>query len=390
MTPGPTGPTRSASPEARPSLGWKYYVSRSAITAATIGIYYAVREPFRETACRWYENAAGSPLDVTAPRIVGVMILMAALVYLWRQVVIQDKRFHAPLLATTVLLVGDAAFNILENLPAPAWLASLSHGAILEYSPGAFAVLTTILAEMLLGRFFWRKWPHMASAYITGISVAILIKSSLLWPYVLCGLISITSKYVLRVHNRHIWNPSNFGVTMMLLLAPQYVASLSVQAGNNGWAIVTIWVIGSLIMHRLGRFHIPFAFVLTFVPLAFFRSWFTHQPWQTEIAPITSPMFQLYIFFMITDPPTTTRKRWSQVLVAVLVAMMETFWRLAYKDVHSLYHALFTIGPITNLIEIYYLRWRDACKKKAAASQTAPAVAAANGTAVPAEALARQ
>ena len=32
-------------------------------------------------------------------------------------------------------------------------------------------------------------------------------------------LLSITSKYVLRVKGRHLWNPSNFGICVMLVLA---------------------------------------------------------------------------------------------------------------------------------------------------------------------------
>jgi Na+-translocating ferredoxin:NAD+ oxidoreductase RnfD subunit len=136
-------------------------------------------------------------------------------------------------------------------------------------------------------------------------------------------------------------------------LAPAHVASLTVQAGNNGWAVLAIWLLGGMIMYRLGRFHIPLAFIAAFVPLAFLRSYVTGHAWQTELAPMTSPMFQLYIFFMITDPKTTTRGWRRQVIVAVLVAAMETFLRLAFKDVHSLYHALFIVGPTTNLLEIY-------------------------------------
>ena len=203
-------------------------------------------------------------------------------------------------------------------------------------------------------------------------SVGFLIKASALWPFVVCGLISITSKYVLRIGNRHLWNPTNFGVTMMLFLAPAHVASLSVQAGNNGLAVLAIWLLGGMIMYRLGRFHIPLAFVAAFVPLAFLRSFVTGHPWQTEMAPITSPMFQLYIFFMITDPKTTTRGKRSQVTVAMLVAAMETFLRLAFKDIHSLYHALFIVGPVANLIEIYAAH-RRAKEVKQAVSTSTPA-----------------
>src|SRR5262249_2317143 len=160
-------------------------------------------------------------------------------------------------------------------------------------------------------------------AYISGISTGILIKSPELWPFVMCGVISICSKYVLRIGNRHLWNPTNFGVSMVLFLAPASVAGLSVQAGNNGWALAVIWLLGGMIMSRFGLWHIPVTFVAAFIPLAFLRSAVTGHPWQTEVAPITSPMFQLYIFFMITDPKTIVRGKMKQVVVVLLIAAME-------------------------------------------------------------------
>jgi hypothetical protein len=226
-----------------------------------------------------------------------------------------------------------------------------------NYSPTFIAILATVAMEIFLSRFVAGRWPHLASAYISGISVGILIKSHYLWPFVLCGLISITSKYVLRVGRRHLWNPSNFGVTMMLLLAGEQVASLRVQSGNEVWPILLVWVLGSLILYRLKLLHIPLVFLAAFIPLAFLRSYATGNPWQAELALITWPMFQLYIFFMITDPKTITQRRWTPCLVAILVGVVETILRLAFRDVHSLYHALFIVGPISNLVEI----WWNAC-----------------------------
>ena len=37
--------------------------------------------------------------------------------------------------------------------------------------------------ELVLGRLTYGRWPHPASAYITGISVGILVRSPFLWPY---------------------------------------------------------------------------------------------------------------------------------------------------------------------------------------------------------------
>ena len=88
-----------------------------------------------------------------------------------------------------------------------------------------------------------------------------LVRSPAFWPYALCSAISITSKYVLRVDGRHIWNPSNFGIVAMLVLAADTVASLSVQWGNNLLPMVVVWCFGSVIIYSLGRLHITLTYV---------------------------------------------------------------------------------------------------------------------------------
>ena len=193
---------------------------------------------------------------------------------------------------------------------------------------------------------------HPASAYITGISVGILVRSPAFWPYALCSAISITSKYVLRVKGRHVWNPSNFGISVMLFLAAETVATLSIQWGNYLWPMLIIWALGSVIIWRLRRFHITGIYVVSFIAFAFLRSWMTGSPWQSEIAPITGPMYQLFIFFMITDPKTTVRSTKGQCLVVFLVALVEMVMRLD-QIVYAPFYALFIVGPIAMLVEIW-------------------------------------
>ena len=84
---------------------------------------------------------------------------------------------------------------------------------------------------------------------------------------------------------------------------------------------------------------------------ALLRSGITGHPFLSEVAPITGPMYQLYIFFMITDPKTTVRSYRGQCLVACLVAAFEAVLRLM-EFVHAPYYALFVIGPAANLVEI--------------------------------------
>jgi enediyne biosynthesis protein E5 len=262
-----------------------------------------------------------------------------------------DKRYLAPILVTMVLIVGQISFGFLES-----------------WSRTFLAIATSIAIELLLGKMIVGKWPHLASAYISGISIGMLLRSPEFWPYPLCAAISIVSKYVLRVDGRHIWNPSNFGIVAMLVLASDTVASLSVQWGNNLLPMVVVWLFGAIIIHTLGRFHITLTYVASFFFFAGIRHLVTGHPFLAEAAPLTGPMYQLYIFFMITDPKTTVHGKWQQCLVAFCVAAMEAALRLG-QFVHAPYYALFIVGPIANLIEIAYTR--------AASRQAVPAVAPA-------------
>jgi hypothetical protein len=265
-----------------------------------------------------------------------------------------DKRYLAPILVTIVLLVGQLTFGFLES-----------------WSRTALAISTAIGVEIVLARLFTGRWPHLASSYISGISIGMLVRSPAIWPYALCSAISITSKYVLRVDGRHIWNPSNFGIVAMLVLASDTVASLSVQWGNMLLPMAVVWCFGSVIIYSLGRFHITLTYAASFAAFALIRSLVTGHPFLSEVAPITGPMYQLFIFFMITDPKTTIRSFRGQCLVAFLVAGVEACFRLL-QFVHAPYYSLFLVGPAANLVEI--ARDRRFRQRATAVSDPSPAL----------------
>lgn len=241
-----------------------------------------------------------------------------------------------PAFITLILLVGHLSFGILES-----------------YQKTILAIVSSMACELVLGRLLLHKWPNLASSYITGISVGILLRSPGYWPYAVCALLSITSKYVLRVKGRHLFNPSNFGISAMLFLASDAVATLSIQWGNNLAAMAVIWVLGSLIIWRARRFHICATYVASFFLFSFVRAWMTGDPWLSEFSPITGPEYQLFTFFMITDPKTTVRSKWGQCVVAFFVALAEMFFRLE-QSIYAPLYALFFVGPIALVIEMVW------------------------------------
>ena len=258
----------------------------------------------------------------------------------WGKFFSLDNKWIAPLFITSILVVGNLSFGMLES-----------------YKKTGIAIVASLLTELILSKIYFGKWPILASAYISGISVGILVRSPAVWPYFVCAVVSIMSKYVLRVNNRHIWNPSNFGIAVLVFLAPETVATLSIQWGNYLLPMIVIWCLGSVIIARLKRFHITGTYVVCFILLAFVRSWITGSPWQSEVAPLTGPMYQLFIFFMITDPKTTVKSRKWQAIVVAIVAVVEMILRLD-QVVYAPFYALFMVGPTALLIE-YWLESRS-------------------------------
>src|SRR6186713_136858 len=245
-----------------------------------------------------------------------------------------DNRLLPPLLITSILVTAHLSFGILEG-----------------WERTALAIITAIGAEMIMGRATYGVWPHPASAYISGISAGILVRSPFYWPYFFTSFISILSKYVLRLKGRHIWNPTNFGVSAMVLLAPATVTVLSIQWGNAVAPMAVIWLLGAVIVWRVGRAHISATYVIAFFAFSFVRSAVTGTPWLAAVAPITGPMHQLFIFFMITDPKTTVRSKGGQCVVVVIVAFVEMLMRLA-EILYAPFYALFLVGSTAMVVEI--------------------------------------
>ena len=254
----------------------------------------------------------------------------------WRRWFSMENRFLPPAFITLILLIGHFSFGILES-----WTRTL------------LAIGTSIAAELILGKLVVGKWPNVASAYISGISVGILLRSPAFWPYAVCAALAITSKYVVRYKNRHLWNPSNFAICVVIFLAADTVATLSIQWGNNLWAMLVIWLLGSAIVARLRRFHICATYVGAFVLFAALRARIVGDPFLSELSPITGPEYQLFIFFMITDPKTTVRSKLGQCAVAFAVASVEMVLRL-HSSIYAPLYALFLVGPPALLLSLWW------------------------------------
>jgi len=250
------------------------------------------------------------------------------------------------ILNTLILVIGELRYHILGSLDRL-----------------VIALAACMLTDLALSWLRDRKLRSVQSAYISGVSMTLLTRpmGGLLWPFALGGAIAILSKYALTWRGRHLWNPTNFAISLLVLAAPSTVTILSHEFGNDLRVNAVIWAIGLLVVRRAKLLHVTGTYVLAFAAFAGLRSLITDERWLVEVMPITGPMYQLFVFFMITDPPTTVSSRNGRIAVAVIIAAVECLlrlgndWGLAWAAPFAPAPAIFAlaiVGPIAKLIDI--------------------------------------
>jgi hypothetical protein len=169
-------------------------------------------------------------------------------------------------------------------------------------------------------------------AHITGLAVAMLLYASdRLVPVMFAAAVAIASKSILRLKTegraRHFLNPSNFGISVTLLLfpwvsiAPPYHFTENLRGVENLILPAIICASGTIINLRFtSRIWVIVGWWAGFVAQAALRSLVFGASFPGALNPMTGVAFVLFSFYMVTDPATTPFDRKSQLFFGLSVA----------------------------------------------------------------------
>ncbi len=234
----------------------------------------------------WIDNLTGR---VTMYRI--VVICLTALV----------------LAALLLSLLGELRFSPLEIL-----------------SSAAVLIAATWLSNRLLAAIF-RVRPHSESSLISALLLLFLFRPSLdlttLGVLALAGVIASASKYLLAFRRRHIFNPAALSALVIGLLG------LDVAV----WWVATPWLlpfaaVGAIvILSRTRRIALGLVFVVLAVGIVTVMNASLGTPVLTALwSAVTSYPIIFFVGFMLSEPLTLPPRRWQQLALAAIVAVLFT------------------------------------------------------------------
>jgi len=244
----------------------------------------------------------------------------------------------------------DPRYLVLLFLCSFAVAGQVFLGFFQKWDAIAAAVIAAVVMELAVNRIVNKQWIYPLSSVITGLGISLLLSSHQVWPYVVTSILAISIKYMIRLQGKHLFNPNNVAMVVMLFFLPQYAVSTPKQWTNSYEIMVFILILGIIAAHAAKRLDTVMAFIISFSVLAYVRHIGFGEPILFAFGPLLGASFQLFCFFMITDPKTTPPTRMARVIFASLIALTDAMMRI-HEITNSTFYAAFVV---TLLIGVPY------------------------------------
>lgn len=206
--------------------------------------------------------------------------------------------------------------------------------------PQVFLLLGTSLLTQCVASH-WTRLPTYdpRSALISGLSLCLLLRTNSLLLTILTAVLSIASKFVLRWRGKHLFNPTNFGLVVMMLSTEAVWVSPG-QWGNAAIFALLLLGLGTLVVYRSTRSDVTYAFLGLYSVLHIGRALWLGDPLSIPLHHLSNGSLLLFAFLMISDPKTTPDSRTGRVLFALCITLAAGYGQFVLYQSTALFWAL--------------------------------------------------
>lgn len=189
------------------------------------------------------------------------------------------------------------------------------------------------------------------SVLISAMSLCLLLKTNSWQISLLAAFLTVISKYIFRWNQKHIFNPSAFGIVACLFFTNDAWLSPG-QWGSDAVIFFTVITLGTIVVTRVQKLDISLAFLFTFIGLLYWRQVYVlGWPLDHFIHSVSTGSLLLFTFFMISDPRTSPNHPLARILWAVLIAII-AFYLATFKwKYNTLIWVLVVAAPLVPLLD---------------------------------------
>ncbi len=166
----------------------------------------------------------------------------------------------------------------------------------------------------------------------------------------LATVLTVLSKFALRIRGKHVFNPTNFGIVVTVAATGAAWVSPG-QWGAPAFLAFLLACAGGLVVRRALRSDVTATFLAAHAGIVFGRALWLGDPLAIPVHQLESGGLLLFAFFMISDPRTTPDSRAGRVLFGALVALLAGYFQFVLYRPVSLLPALFLLSPLVPVLD---------------------------------------
>jgi len=169
--------------------------------------------------------------------------------------------------------------------------------------------------------------PNLLSALNTSLSILLLLRSGGLHWLLLAVVIAIAGKFLVTYRGHHIFNPSAFGIVMVILVVDGAWVTPG-QWGHDIWLALLAAGSGLILLMGPSRMLTTLAFGLVHPLLLLANAAWLGDPWSIPLHQLQNGALLIFAFFMLSDPKTVPSAAVGRILYGSWVATLG--WGIGY------------------------------------------------------------
>ena len=213
----------------------------------------------------------------------------------------------------------------------------------------ALTLGTALLTQYAGTRLFKLPSFDPRSPLISALSLCLLLRTDHLAVAALAAFIAIGSKFVIRWKDKHLFNPTN--LALVVILAGGFGWISPGQWGQVAWFGFLIACLGSLVVTRAARADVTLAFLAFYVGLLVARALWLGDPLTIPLHQVESGGLLIFSFFMISDPKTTPDSRMGRVAFALCIALAALYVQFGLFKPNGPLWGLIACAPLVPLMD---------------------------------------
>lgn len=216
----------------------------------------------------------------------------------------------------------------------------------------AVTIATALFTQYVGTRFFNLPAFDPKSPMISALSLCLLLRTNDELIAALAACIAIGSKFVIRLNDKHVFNPTNLALVVTLAGGLGWISPG--QWGQVAWFGFLIACLGSLVVTRAARADVTLAFLGFYIGLLLVRAIWLGDPLTILLHQIESGALLIFAFFMISDPKTTPDSRTGRIIFALAVALTALYVQFGFFKPNGPLWGLIICSPLVPLLNCLF------------------------------------